>query len=186
MSQTMPVQQPQQSQTVQFPERWEWEGEDLVLAYNPYDPERSQMCPDYSRLIGEWGDCQPVVLENKATGKQIQKYVMLARVKSPALPGAMIPEKRYRCFRLYDTYIAPQMVDWATLVFYEIKPRGGQDSGMSEGQRFLNALLTGHAAQEPEPPVDSQWAQDFAALQQQLTAQPVPAEMTQTAGEVNV
>lgn len=179
MSQTIhsQTQQPQ-PQTAQFPERWEWEGENLVLAYNPYDPTRSQMRPDYSRLVGEHGVCQPVVFADKATGREIRKYVVLAKVKAPAEPGSLVPDKYFRCFRLYDLPVDPRLVDWGTLVFYEIRPRGGMDTSLNESQRFMNALLAGQNEQEKPQQQDDQWAKDFASLQMQVAAPANPATGT--------
>ena len=154
-----------------FLEEWEWEGERLVLAYNPYDPTRSQLRPDYSRLVGERGVCQPVVFLNRTTGEEIRKFVVLAKVKAPAEPGSLVPDKYYRCFRLYDVYVDPRIVDWGTLVFYEIKPKDmGVDMSMNEAQRFMNTLLGGQeAAQESTQAHDSKWAEDFAQIQRQAT-----------------
>ena len=166
--------QPQQARPTQFRETWEWEGENLVLAYNPYDLTRAQMRPDYSRLIGEKGVCQPVVFRNKTTGEEIRKFVVLAKVKSPAEPGSLVPDKYYRCFRLYDTYMDPRLVDWSTLVFYEIRPQNGSlDMSVNESQRFMNTLLSvGTVEPEPEKK-DSKWAEEFAQIQQRVTgAQP--------------
>ena len=158
-----------QAPATKFLEEWEWEGEHLVLAYNPYDPTRSQLRPDYSRLVGERGVCQPVVFLNRATGEEIRKFVVLAKVKAPAEPGSLVPDKYYRCFRLYDLYVDPRIVDWGTLVFYEIKPRDmGVDMSMNEAQRFMNTLLGGQeAAQEPTQTQDNKWAEDFAQIQRQ-------------------
>lgn len=68
-----------QQNASQFPEEWEWEGEHLVLAYNPYDPARSQLRPDYSRLVGERGVCQPVMFLNRTNGEEIRKFVVLPK-----------------------------------------------------------------------------------------------------------
>lgn len=173
MSQMNPYQQQeqqQQSATAKFRETWEWEGEHLVLAYNPYDLTRAQMRPDYSRLVGERGVCQPVVFRNKDTGEDIRKFVVLARVKAPAEPGSLVPDKHYRCFRLYDTYMDPRLVDWGTLVFYEIRPRdGGTDASLNESQRFMNTLLSTGTIEPETQKTDSKWAEDFARIQQAAT-----------------
>lgn len=167
--------QAQQNSATYFPESWEWEGEQLELAYNPYDPTRSQMRPDYSRLVGEHGVCQPVVFMNRASGEEIRKFVVLAKVKAPAEPGSLVPDKYYRCFRLYDYPVDPRLVDWGTLVFYEIRPRHvPADANLNEAQRFMNTLLTGQqAAQQATQTQDDKWAEEFAAIRQQAgTPQP--------------
>lgn len=166
MSQMYPQQQ-QSQPTTQFPERWNWEGEDLVLAYNPYDQTRSQLRPDYSRLKGESGRCFPVQFLNRMTGEEIRTFVVLAKVTAPAEPGSLVPEKHYRCFRLYSTYVEPQLVDWSTLVFYEIKPReSGVDVRLNEGQRFMDTLLGLSVEPAGPDPREAQWAQDFMQIQQ--------------------
>lgn len=161
-----------QTSVTRFPEEWEWEGEHLMLAYNPYDPTRSQLRPDYSRLVGERGVCQAVVFRNKNTGEEIHKFAVLAKVKAPAEAGSLVPDKYYRCFRLYDVYVDPRLVDWGTLVFYEIKPKDmvGVDMSMNESQRFMNTLLGGQeAAQEAAQNQDCKWAEDFEQIQRQMS-----------------
>lgn len=167
-----------QQNASQFPEEWEWEGEHLVLAYNPYDPARSQLRPDYSRLVGERGVCQPVMFLNRTNGEEIRKFVVLAKVKAPAEPGSLVPDKYYRCFRLYDAYMDPRIVDWGTLVFYEIKPRDGNvDTTINESQRFMNTLLNGQAAEQKKAVSDdSKWTEDFSLLTQQVRSAPEQEE----------
>lgn len=161
-----------------FPETMEWEGETLTLVYNPYDQVRSQMRPDYSRLVFDHGDCYPVAFVN-ANNEQIQKWVVFVRLTCPAEPGTLVPKQHFYAFRLYDAPVSgPNAVDWRTLIFYGIKPR--EQSAQNEGQRFMNALLDLDAIKPGPSPQDDKWAEDFAGLQQQLarpsTVQPESKE----------
>lgn len=162
---------------IKFPEQWEWEGEQLMLAYNPYDPSRSQLRPDYSRLVGERGVCQPVLFRNRTNNEEIRKFAVLAKVKAPPEPGSLVPEKTYYCFRLYDMYIDPRLVDWSSLVFYEIRPKDKAiDTSLNESQRFMNSLLGGQeSAQQAAQAHDNQWAREFEQIQRQVIQPEAPA-----------
>lgn len=155
----------QQATASPFPETMEWEGETLTLVYNPYDQSRSQMRPDYSRLIGEHGDCYPVSFTN-ANGEQIQKWVVFVKLTCPAEPGTLVPEQKFRAFRLYDVPVNRSAVDWRTLIFYGIKPK--EHAGENEAQRFMNTLLGLNTAHSVPAPQDDKWTEDFAGLQRQL------------------
>lgn len=155
--------------TAKFLEKWTWKGEKLELAYNPYDQSRSQLRPDYNRLIGVEGKCTPIQMLDQTTGEPVTKYLLLAKVKDPAEPGSLAPDKYYRCWRIYNIPVEPKAVDWRTVVFYEIKQ---DEPDMNEGQHFINSLLKASSGMENEQPKDdpdSAWAEDFARIQQGTT-----------------
>lgn len=182
MSQMNQYQQSQntaKTKQVPFLEKWKWEGEDLELVYNPYDSARSQFRPDCSRLIGIQGGCKPVQMLDKNTGKPVLKYLLFAKVKDPAEPGSLVPDKFYRCWRFYDEYKDPRLVDWNTVIFYEIKTSAAEN--INEAQRFINAYLQACEGQQPaeQEETDTQWVEDFAMFQkasasrqEQMTSQP--------------
>lgn len=168
------------------PERWNFEGEDLVLVYNPDDPGRTQMPPNYDRLEGVSGGCMPLQFANQATGETINRYIVLAKVRLPPEPGTMVPEQFFRCFCLSDRYVMPGEVNWRTMAFYGVRPK--DDAGMAgnEGQRFMNAMLAAINASAPEQDQapDLSWTQDLARIQQQMAppSDPAPGNAPEQAG----
>lgn len=156
----------QQRKSIKFRERLKWRDEELELVHNPYDKTRSQIRPDYERLEAVKGSCSPIQMLDPTTNKPKTQYLLLAKVKDPAEPGSLVPDKYYRCWRVYDLPIHPKAVDWRTVVFYEIK---NDKSDADEAQDFINTLLQAsreldeQQSSQDEP--DSTWAEDFAQLQ---------------------
>lgn len=174
MSQSM-----QQQNTFHFPEQLELDGSKYSLVYDPGNPERPQVMPNYKAMfIQPSSDCYPLSIQGM---EQAPKYFAVVDAVMPPLTaqqagGFPVPEKRYLCLKLEDYKKNPAVINPAELVIYERRQSADGDN-VNRGQRLLNAILGSAAAAEPKP--DTQWTSQMAqikAMQEGPQEQPEAAE----------
>lgn len=159
MSQGMMPQQPE----FHFPSQLELDGNIYNLVYDPGNPARPQVMPNYrAMLVRPSSNCEPVNL-----GEMGVKYLAIVDAVLPAMTaqqagGFPVPEKQYLCFKLADYNTDPVKVDPRELVIYERRQESGGSYAMNRAQRLLNAIMGSTAAAEPQP--DTSWTRKMAQI----------------------
>lgn len=166
MSQSM-MQQPE----FHFPDQMQLDGDTYNLVYDPGNPARPQVMPNYrAMLVQPSSNCEPVNL-----GEMGVKYLAIVDAVLPAMTaqqagGYPVPEKKYLCFRLADYSTNPVKMDPRELVIYERRQEAGGDYSLNRAQRLLNAILGGTAAAEPQP--DTSWTRKMAEIRANQSGAP--------------
>lgn len=158
------TQQPQAKQ-FHFRETLNLDGEQYTLMYDPGNPQRPQVLPNYPAMLPQSSSCcQKIALPGVG-----EKWITIIDAVLPAQTmaqtgGAPAIERRFLCFRIYDVYTDPMITPPAEMVMYALG--NGQDG--SRGQRLINALL-GMAEQQQTTKVDpdTDWTRQLAEIQSQ-------------------
>lgn len=162
----------QQTQAKQFhfPETLNLDGEQYTLMYDPGNPQRPQVLPNYRAMLPQPSSCCQQV-ELPGLGR---KWMTIIDAVIPAQAmtqtgGAPAMERRFLCFRIYDVFTDPMITPPAEMVMYALG--NGQDG--SRSQRLLNTLL-GMAEQQQANKVapDTDWTRQLAEVQAQKTSSP--------------
>lgn len=156
------ISQPQHA--FHFPEELELDGSKYSLVYDPGNPARPQVMPNYTAMfIQPSSDCYPLSIQGM---EQSPKYFAVVDAMMPPLTaqqagGFPVPEKRYLCLKLEGYKKNPAIINPAELVIYE-RRQGSDGDTINRGQRLLNAILGSAAAAEPKP--DTQWTNEMAQI----------------------
>lgn len=185
MSQT-----PQNAPEFHFPERMEYDGEHYDLVYDPGNPQRPQVIPNYQAMFPQ----ETSAIEQFTWPGQGQLWLAIIDALSPAQSmqqtgGLPAIERRYLCFRLFereeDIPRATQRIDASGKVAYvpsalAVRPQemviyakstpGGHQS--NRAQRLITALLGTAQREMPAPRPD--WTRDFARM---TLAAPLPVSV---------
>lgn len=153
----------QQQNAFHFPEDLDLDGSKYSLVYDPGNPSRPQVMPNYGAMfIQPSSDCYPLNIE----GMKTPKYFAVVDAVMPPLTarqagGFPVPEKCYLCLKLEDYKKNPTIINPAELVIYE-RRQAADGETINRGQRLLNAILGSAAAAEPAP--DTQWTNQMIQI----------------------
>lgn len=193
----------QNTSTFQFQEQLEYDGEHYDLVYDPGNPQRAQVIPNYEAMFPQ----QTSVLQECELPGVGQRWVAIIDAVTPAQSmqqtgGLPTVEKRYLCFRIYKnedelpraaiqkkpdgTLVmvrSPLAARPQEMVIYARSTPG--NSQANRAQRLIAALL-GAAAREM-PAANPNWTQELALVTQGATSSAVAEPTTQNNndGEVN-
>lgn len=159
-----------------FPENITLDGERYALVYDPGNPSRAQVLPNYKAMfVQPTSVCEPMELQG--LGK---KWLAILDAVTPAMTAQQtgarpVPEKCYLCFMLLDYQRDPMTINPQEMVMYG--KIVASENGSSRGRRILDAVLGSASAEAPKPDVN--WTKQLAVLQE---PQP-PAAVTRQEAE---
>lgn len=162
-----------------FPENITLDGERYALVYDPGNPSRAQVLPNYKAMfVQPTSACEPVELQG--LGK---KWLAVLDTVIPAMTaqqtgGRPVPEKRYLCFILLDYQRDPMAILPQEMVMYGKIVADEKAYGLSRGRRILDAVLGSASAEAPKP--NANWTKQLAVLQEQQAPTSVTPEEAET------
>lgn len=193
----------QETQTSPFREHLEYDGEQYDLVFDPGNPQRAQVIPNYEAMFPQQTS---VIQKCELPGVGI-RWVAIIDAVTPAqsmqqtgsLPTV---ERRYLCFRIYqnehelprvavkkepsgtmEVVPSPLAARPQEMVIYA-QSTPGKSQG-NRAQRLINALLGAASRDMPAPNPD--WTRDFALITQGATGAADVASATEdtNAGETD-